>query len=214
MQFISDEILEYSIGKSTNPSKLADELEKFTRENVEMSQMLIGKLEASFLSFLIRSLGVKKVLEFGTFTGYSALCMAEALPEDGMVHTIDVDETNVSIAKSFWEKSFSHKKIHSHIGTGLEVVETLASYRFDLVFIDADKVNYLNYLKKSLEILSDNGVVILDNVLWSGKVLTENNEESTKAIKEVNDYISTRDDLEATLLPVRDGMFLVRKLTA
>lgn len=211
MNFISDDLLNYSISKSNTPSKIADELEAFTRENVDMSQMLIGKLEASFLAFLIKSLGVKKVLEIGTFTGYSALCMAEALPEDGTVHTIDVNEETNSIAKSFWEKSSHGHKIHSHIGAALEVLETLASYRFDLVFIDADKQNYLNYLEKCLPLLSDRGVIVIDNVLWSGKVLKDNQDESTEAIKKLNDHISMKDNLQGTLLPVRDGMFLVRR---
>lgn len=211
MHFISDEILHYSISKSTTPSALAAELEEFTRQNVEMSQMLIGKLEASFLRFLVKSLGVTTVLEIGTFTGYSALCMAEALPDNGEIHTIDVNDQTVSIAKSFWEKSPDNKKIHSYLGTGLEVIDSFKDKKFDLVFIDADKENYLNYLKKCLQLLSHRGVIVLDNVLWSGKVLTDNSDKSTVAIREVNDFIAKESNLEATLLPVRDGMFLVRK---
>ena len=212
MKFIDPALEEYSISKSTLPSALADELEQYTKENVAIPQMLVGKLEASFLGFLVRSLGVKNVLEFGTYTGYSALNFAENLPSDGKVITLDINPETTKLAQNFWDKSPDGNKIQSILGSGIESLKHLRENKFDLVFIDADKTNYMSYLKKSLKLLSEKGVVVLDNMLWSGNILKDNQDESTEALKEVNSFIKNSPDLYGTLLPIRDGMFLVMKI--
>ena len=209
---VSDsKIHEYCIQKSNRPSKICKELENYTKNNVPYSQMLIGELEASLLSFLLRSIKAKSVLEFGTFTGYSALCMAEHLPDDGLVITLDINPETVEIAKDYWKNSAHGHKIQSILGPALETVKTLER-SFDFIFIDADKVNYLDYLKASLKVLSPKGIIAIDNVLWSGKVLDQKGQDrDTLAIQKINDFISENSDLYGTLLPIRDGIFLVQK---
>lgn len=211
MNFISKELENYAIEHSTQPGAIANELEAYTKAEVEMPQMLVGKLEASFLSFLIKSLAVKNILEFGTFTGYSSLCMALALPEDGVVHTLDINPDTTKIAETYWKRAGVASKIISHIAPANETLQKFKHVRFDLVFIDADKENYLNYFKQSLELLAPQGIIVIDNVLWGGKILEKSNEVSTQAIQQLNEYIKDLDSVHATLLPVRDGMFLVKK---
>ena len=215
MNFLDDKILEYSIDKSSRPSGVCDSLEKYTVENHPLHRMLCGRLEASLLRFLISLSGARKVLELGTFTGYSALAMAEALPDDGVVTTIDKNKKISEISNKFWDKSTHGNKIHQLFGDGLEVLDTL-DQQFDLVFIDADKRNYQAYFDKCLSLLSCNGFVVVDNVLWSGRVVPgydDNAEEdkSTQYLKDFNDYISERKDLVKTLLPIRDGIYLIKK---
>ncbi len=216
MQFIDKKIEEYCISKSRRPGSVCDELELYTRENVHGAQMLIGKMEASFLGFLIRSINAKRVLELGTFTGYSALAMAEQLPQNGEVITLDINEKTVELAKTYWAKSEHGKKIKSIIGPGLESLDKLTG-EFDLVFIDADKRNYPMYLEKTLKMLSPNGIIVIDNVLWGGQVVevptdSEDEHRNTKYIRELNDHLTNRFDLYVTLLPIRDGIFLIKKI--
>lgn len=208
----NEKILDYCISKSNTPNDPASELESYTREKIAMSQMLVGKMEASFLGFLIRAINAKRVLEIGTFTGYSALSMAENLPEDGELITLDINEETTELAKSFWEKSPHGKKITGKLGPATEIIPGLPG-PFDFVFIDADKENYLNYLNICLKKLTPTGMIVIDNVLWSGTVLDENNKEShTEGIRAVNNFIAENDDLYGTMLPVRDGMFLIKKV--
>lgn len=211
MKFTDEKIENYSLQMSNKPSENCDLIESYTRENVDMHQMLIGKLEASIFGLLIRLVNAKNVLEIGTFTGYSALAMAEQLPNDGKVITLDINEINGKLAKSFWDKSPHGSKITQILGPALDSIDNL-NEKFDLVFIDADKENYLNYLNKTLPMLSENGIIVLDNVLWGGRVIDENdNNSSTLGIREVNEYVANSDDLYATLLPIRDGIFVIKK---
>lgn len=217
MQMVDKKIEEYCIAKSNLPSSDCDKIEEYTRAHIHGAQMLIGKMEASFIGFLLRSIEAKRVLELGTFTGYSALTMAENLPADGEVITIDINETNVSLAKDFWQQSGHGHKIKSVLGSGLDIIPTLKA-PFDFVFIDADKRNYIDYLKLTVPLLSPRGIIVIDNVLWSGKVLpdtildtSEHRDRNTEFIRLVNDYIATEPTLYGTLLPIRDGMFLVKK---
>jgi caffeoyl-CoA O-methyltransferase len=211
MNFISSDLNEYCISKSTTPSPVCQELERFTRADVPHSMMLTGPLEASLLGFLIGLTRAKRVLEFGTYTGYSALSMAERLPPDGEVVTLDIDPKTNQIAQSFWQKSPHGKKIRPMLGPALESLKKISG-TFDLVFIDADKTSYLTYLKDSLERLSPHGLVALDNCLWDGRVLDAGTRDpETRAIQMVNDYIKQNPALEGCLLPVRDGVFLVRR---
>jgi len=207
----NEKILDYCIEKSNTPSEISGELESFTRDKVPMSQMLVGKMEASFLGFLLRAINAKRVLEIGTFTGYSALSMAENLPAGGELITLDINQETTDMAQSFWNKSAHGKKIKALIGSALEIIPTLDG-DFDFVFIDADKENYLNYLNISLKKLTPGGMVAIDNVLWSGTVLDKPKDIYTKAIQEINNFIAKDNSLYGTLLPVRDGIFLVKKV--
>lgn len=217
MQMIDKKIEEYCISKSTLPSTDCDRIEEYTRANVHGAQMLIGKMEASFIGFLLRSIEARRVLELGTYTGYSALAMAENLPLDGEIITVDINETTVKLAREFWSQSKHGHKITSRLGSGLDIIPTLTA-PFDLVFIDADKRNYIDYLKLAVPMLSAKGMIVIDNVLWDGKVLPdatldvgEHRDRNTEFIRKVNDYIATEPTLYGTLLPIRDGMFLVKK---
>lgn len=217
MQITDKKIEEYCISKSDLPSKDCLSIEEYTRANVHGAGMLIGKMEASFIGFLLRSIKAKRVLELGTFTGYSALAMAENLPENGEVITVDINKETVSLALDFWAKAAHGYKIKSMMGSGLDIIPTLTG-KFDFVFIDADKRNYIDYLKLTVPMLSENGMIVIDNVLWSGKVLPDfqidessHNDRNTEFIRAVNDYIAESKDLYGTLMPIRDGMFLVQK---
>lgn len=217
MQIVDKKIEEYCIAKSDLPSTDCDRIEEYTRANVHGAQMLIGKMEASFIGFLLRSIEAKRVLELGTFTGYSALAMAEQMPSDGEVFTVDINESTVALAKDFWSKSAHGYKIKSLLGNGLDIIPTLKA-PFDFVFIDADKRNYIDYLKLTVPMLSSKGMVVIDNVLWNGKVLpdaeldmSEHRDRNTEFIRLVNDYIKGESSLYGTLLPIRDGMFLIKK---
>ena len=207
----NEKILDYCIKKSNTPSKVADELEDYTRDNVDMSMMLVGKMEASVLGLLLRAINAKRVLEIGTFTGYSALSMAENLPDDGEIITLDINPETTKIAESFWKKSPHGKKINAKLGKAVEIIPELPG-QFDFVFIDADKENYLNYFNICLNKLTPGGMIAIDNVLWSGTVLDEPKDVYTKAIQEINNFIEKDDSLYGTLLPVRDGIFRVKKV--
>lgn len=209
MKFIDEQIEAYCLEKSERPSELCRELAETTRKQVPLSQMLIGEMEGSFLGFLLRALQAKRVLEFGTYTGYSALAMAEQLPADGEVITLDINPETTELGRESWEKSPHGRKITLLLGEAEQTLKQVEG-KFDLIFIDADKENYLNYLESSLSMLSERGVIVLDNCLWSGKVLErETPEASTRAIQQVNDFIAASGKLYGTLLPIRDGMFLV-----
>jgi caffeoyl-CoA O-methyltransferase len=217
MQITDKKIEDYCISKSNIPSKDCLAVEEYTRANVHGAGMLIGKMEASFIGFLLRSIKAKRVLELGTFTGYSALTMAENLPKDGEIITVDINKETVALAKDFWSKSEHGHKIQSILGSGLEIIPTLEG-KFDFVFIDADKRNYIDYLKLTVPMLSDNGMIVIDNVLWGGKVLpdaeldlSEHRDRNAEFIRAVNDFISNSANLYGTLMPIRDGMFLVQK---
>ena len=217
MELIDPEIEAYARQKSTLPGSAARELAEHTQQHEDMARMLCGEMVGSFLGLTVRMTGARRILEIGTFSGYSALCMAENLPEGGELHTIDVKHRDYTAR--FWQKSRHAGKIVTHTGTALDVIPTLEG-RFDLVFIDADKENYSPYLELSLERLSERGVIIVDNVLWSGRVLQPDGdlrgkeyESSTLAIKRFNDQVAARDDLYTTLLPVRDGLLLICKKT-
>ncbi|MBT5093963.1 MAG: methyltransferase [Halobacteriovoraceae bacterium] len=216
MKFIDESIENYAISKSNQPSQFVKELGNETRKKVPMAMMLIGEMEGSLLGFLIRALKVKRVLEVGTYTGYSALCMAENLPQDGEVITLDIDDELTNFSKKYWDQSPHGKKINKIVGPALETIPAIEG-EFDLVFIDADKQNYLNYLKSLLPRLNENGVIIVDNVLWSGKVLKKNSQlESddilTVHIQELNDFVAQSTELYGTMLPIRDGIFLITKI--
>ncbi len=208
--FVSEALDSYCIQQSNPVSPVLKELEAHTRANVAHSMMLTGPLEGALLAFFCRLIGAKRVLEFGTYTGYSALSMAEALPEDGEVITLDIDPTNTAIAQSYWKKSPHGKKIRLLLGPATETAAQLNGL-FDLVFIDADKEGYWNYLQVALKHLSPKGLVICDNTLFSGEVLSKTPPSANGvAIKEFNQKVAAAS-LDCVLIPVRDGLYLIRK---
>ena len=210
MDFYDPNIEEYCIANSHQPSPLCEELARYTRANVEMAGMLIGPMEASLLAFLIRATGARRVLEFGTFTGYSALAMAEALPPDGQLVTCDINLETTKIAQSFWDRSEHGKKIKALSGPAHESITKLTGL-FDFVFVDADKKGYKGYVDFSLAHLSKSGMIVLDNMLYGGDVLRADAGSSATALRDLSESIVRRDDLFVTLLPIRDGVLLLRK---
>lgn len=210
MNWLPTNIENYCVENSTRPSKVCDELYEYTVAQVPMAMMLIGPIQASFIGFLLRAINAKRVLEVGCFTGYSALAMAEQLPETGEVITLDINEETNRIAQSFWQKSEHGKKIHSLIGPARESFKVLKG-SFDFIFIDADKTNYPHYFEAALSMLSPHGLIALDNSLRDGDVLKEKPDEGTLAIRELTQRIHSRNDLQSTLVPIRDGLLLVRK---
>jgi len=175
MKFIDEKIEAYAISKSNCPSAIVKELGNETTANIPMAQMLVGEMEGSLLGFLIRALKARRVLEVGTYTGYSALCMAENLPAGGEVITLDIDDKLTKLSQKYWDQSSHGNKIHKIIGPALESIPKIEG-QFDLVFIDADKENYLNYLKILVPRLNPQGILVVDNVLWSGNVLFKESE--------------------------------------
>jgi caffeoyl-CoA O-methyltransferase len=185
-----------------------------TREKFEgRAGMLTGHLEGAFLHMLAAMTGARRVLEIGMFTGYSAMAMASALPADGTLVTLDVSEEHAEVARRHIEASPWRDRIEIRMGPALDTLATLDG-PFDLVFIDADKTNYRNYYESVLPKLSNRGVIAIDNVLWSGQVLDEaDTTDDTRAIKELNDFVVRDDRVECVLLPIRDGVTLVRLRT-
>jgi len=212
MKFIDSAIDAYAVKNSSSPSSVLNDLEHYTKGNITGANMLTGALEGSILKVLVAAIGAKKILEIGTYTGYSALTMAEAMPADGKIFTIDFQWKSTEIAKKFWDKSDHGKKIISHLGKALEILPTLSKEGpFDFVFIDADKSNYPTYLKWSFEHLAPNGIIAIDNVLWSGKVLDPKvDDEDTLAIIKAT-LLAQELPVFRTLLPVRDGLLLLTR---
>lgn len=202
---------DYCAAHSSTPSVLLRELEAYTIKNCALPQMLVGALEGSLLAMLVRLSGARRVLEIGMFTGYSALTMAEALPEDGELISCDINPETSAIAQSFFDRSPHGRKIAVRLGPALETLKTLvADEPFDMVFIDADKENYGVYYDATLALLRSGGLIVADNVLWSGRVL-EPKEKSDHALLEFSRKVHVDPRVEKTMLSVRDGVLLIRK---
>ena len=205
-------VVDYILSHSQKPSQRCEEIETYTKANFSSANMLSGPMVGSFLGFLVRLTSAKRILEIGTFTGYSALAMAEQMPDTGQVFTLEKDEKHAQVAQSFWKNSPHGKKIHLLFGDALEQLEKLED-SFELIFIDADKANYLSYLKACLNKLSaPPSCILVDNALWSGRVAdVENKESSTQSIRALNEYVAKNPHLHGCLLPLRDGLFLIQK---
>lgn len=202
----------HCLSRSTLPSPLAKELEQHTRASIPGSNMLIGEMEASLIMVLLNSIRAMRVLELGTFTGYSALVMAEALPADGKITTIDVNPGTTELAKSFWKRSPHGHKIEAILTPGIEYLPTL-NENFDFIFVDADKVNYPFYVTWAREHLNPGGMMVIDNSLWSGRVIQPDPDAHTKGILEATAIAHGWQECVTSLLPVRDGMMLIQKRT-
>jgi caffeoyl-CoA O-methyltransferase len=211
MSFVPADIENYCIAHSTQGSPLAKELMEYTQASVHGSHMLIGEMEGSVLKVLIKLGGIRRILELGTYTGYSALSMAEALPANGELITVDINPETSKIARSFWDRSPHGHKITQILKPGPEALASLDG-EFDLVFIDADKNNYPHYLEWSLRHLSARGIIITDNTLWYGKVLAPAiDDKQTASILKHNQLAAGLEGFTKSLLPIRDGMFLIQK---
>ncbi len=210
MSFIVDPAVEAYAEEHTTPDgELFERLAAETREKTTAPQMMVGRLEGRFLGMLVSSLRARRVLELGTFTGYSSISMALALPSGGQIVTCDVNEETTAIARRYAEEAGVADRIDYRLGPGLETIASLDG-PFDLVFIDADKPNYVNYYEATVPLLADGGLIVVDNTLWSGRVVDEeDDEETTRAIRELNDHVSADSRVENVLLTVRDGMNLV-----
>ena len=203
---------DYCVAHTTRPDPLLDELAAYTRAHCQLPQMLTGAVEGTFLRMLVQLSGARRVLEIGTYTGYSALSMAAGLPADGTIISCDIDPETSRIAQSFWARSPDGGKIKQVLGPALETIQALpADMRFDFVFLDADKENYLNYYEAVLPRLKPGGLLAADNTLWSGKVL-EPKEKSDHALVAFNTHVCSDSRVEQVLLSVRDGVLLIRKL--
>ena len=208
---VPEEIEAYAAAHTTAVSPLLDELGAATRERFgERAGMLSGQVPGALLQMLIFASGAKRVLEIGMFTGYSAQMMAAALPDDGRVTTCDVDSKAIATAKEFFARSPVGSKIDVREGPALETMKSLAP-GFDLIFIDADKGNYLNYYEAALPLLAPRGLIVVDNVLWSGRVLKPENPDD-HAIVAFNEHVANDARVAQVMLTVRDGMTLIRKV--
>ena len=211
MQFVSEDIVQYCKDYSGQDSNLLKELSKTTWANEEIPQMLCGSLVGGLLQFLIKISGAERVLEIGMFTGYSTLKMAEALTDDGEIHSCELMQKHIETAKRWFQQSRVNHKIHVHHGEAVKTLEEFKKRSFDLMFVDADKVNYPKYHRKGMTLLKKGGLAVFDNMLWSGTVLNPDDRES-KALRETAELIKNNPRLEQLLLPIRDGVMIYRKL--
>jgi len=202
---------DYCAAHTTSPDPLLDELAAYTRAHCQDPQMLTGPVEGTLLRMLVQLSGARRVLEIGTYTGYSALSMAAGLPDDGELITCDINPETTKIAQSFWARSPHGGKIRQKPGAALDSLRALPSDQaFDFVFLDADKENYANYYEAILPRLQSGGLVVADNTLWSGRVL-DPKEKSDHAIVAFNAKVRSDPRIEHVLLSVRDGVMLIRK---
>ena len=213
MEFLPTELENYLKVHTTPESDLLKRLEKETFQKTTQPQMLSGGYQGRFLSLISKIIRPKTILEIGTFTGYATLCLAEGLQKDGKIITIDRNEELMYLPEKYFAKSEFSGQIEIRIGNALDVLEEL-NERFDLVFIDADKSNYIHYFEKVLEKMNPGGVILADNVLWYGKVLEEAqaNDKDTAVLKEFNELVSKDKRVESIILPIRDGISLIRKI--
>ena len=211
MDLIDPLVQEYAEKFSSAEDALLKEINDFTVKNHPDHHMLSGHLQGKFLEMASLMVAPRRVLEIGTFTGYSALCLAKGLADDGILHTIELRENDAATAKSFFDRSVYKEKIILHTGDAKEIVSKLEEV-FDLVFIDADKPGYIEYFNLVFPKLRKNGFIFADNIFFHGQALeAEPKGKNAKAIKEFNQYIRNRTDIEKMVLTLRDGLYLIRK---
>jgi len=214
MHFIPEELDNYVVNHSENEPELLQQLSRETYQKILQPRMLSGHYQGRILSMIAKLVGPKNILEIGTYTGYSALCLAESLDIKGSLHTIDINEELVDFQRKYFNKSAFGNQIHQYLGNALEIIPNL-DIKFDLAFIDADKENYSNYFNLIIEKLNPGGIILSDNVLWSGKVLEntfKKEDTSTPALIEYNRLLKNDDRVETIIMPIRDGLTISRKL--
>ena len=207
MYFISEKLDDYVVKHSEEEPALLKALTRETYQKILQPRMLSGHYQGRVLSVLSKIIRPKTILELGTFTGYSALCLAEGLDKNGVLHTIDINEELVDFQKKYFDKSDYGTQIIQHLGPALDIIPTLET-TFDLVFMDADKPNYIKYFHQIIDKLNPSGIILSDNVLWSGKVIEtlDPSDVSTKIVLEYNALLKEDPRLETVLLPIRDGL--------
>ena len=212
MEFIDEKLDDYVCQHTSEESEFLYDLNRKTHLKILQPRMLSGHFQGRFLSMISQMIRPKNVLEIGTYTGYSAFCLLEGVQEEGKITTIDCNLELEDFVRSYIEKSNCQSKIKYILGDGMDVIPLLNDI-YDLVFIDADKDNYLNYYELVFDKVSSGGYILADNVLWSGKVIDEKsfNDKDTKAIMEFNRYVQQDIRVENILLPIRDGLMLIRK---
>jgi caffeoyl-CoA O-methyltransferase len=211
LDLINPLVQQYADNYSSPEDELLKEVNEFTINHHPENIMLSGHLQGKVLEMISCMIRPRRILEIGTFTGYSALCLAKGLAEDGLLHTIELRETDSKTARSFFDKSSFAQQIISHTGNALEIIPQIEEI-WDLVFIDADKPAYIEYFNLVFSRLRKNGFILADNIFFHGQVLQENVKgKSAKGIRAFNEYIKERKDIDKTILTIRDGLYLIRK---
>ncbi|GAA0739920.1 O-methyltransferase [Gaetbulibacter jejuensis] len=213
MHFLPQQLDDYVVAHSENEPDLLQQLTRETYQKILQPRMLSGHYQGRVLSMISKLVNPKNILEIGTYTGYSALCLAEGIQSNGELDTIDINEELVDFQRKYFDKSEYGNQIHQHLGNALEIIPKL-NKTFDLVFIDADKPNYVNYFHTIIDKLNVGGIILSDNVLWSGKVIEalKPDDASTKTLLEYNALLKNDPRVETVLLPIRDGLTISRKL--
>lgn len=211
MHFISEELEDYAAFHSENEPELLAALNKETHQKILQPRMLSGHFQGRVLSMIAKLVNPQHILEIGTYTGYATLCLAEGLRKDGTLDTMDVNEELYDFQRKYFDLSQWKDQITQHLGQALDIIPTL-NKKFDLVFIDADKENYINYFNMIVPLMNKGGIILSDNVLWSGKVLetVKANDKSTKILLDYNKLLKEDPRVETVLLPIRDGLTVSR----
>lgn len=211
MDFISEKINNYVVEHTEKEPELLQQLNKETWQKAMIPRMLSGHFQGRVLAMISKLVNPTSVLEIGTYTGYSALCLAEGLQKNGVLHTIDHNEELFDFQKKYFDKSKYKNNIKQYLGKALDIIPNINN-KFDLVFIDADKTNYSNYFNLIIDKMNQGGVILSDNVLWSGKVTetVSSNDKDTKALIDYNELLKNDNRIENILLPIRDGLFISR----
>ena len=210
MDFISDKLADYLNKNSEKEPEILSRLSNETHQKILQPRMLSGHIQGRFLSFISKIKSPDKILEIGTYTGYSTICLAEGLSKNGKIDTIDKNEELIKIQNKYFEESGYRNKIIQHNGHALDILKNL-NEKYDIIFIDADKENYINYFNQVSNKLSKNGIIISDNVLWSGKVLdSKQKDEETSTLVKFNKIINQDKRFKSIILPIRDGISISR----
>ena len=212
MEFINKNIEDYISNHSKKESDLLSKLNRETWATVLMPRMLSGHIQGQVLSLFSNIIQPTNIIEIGTYTGYSALCLVEGIKENGELHTIDVNEEHTLVAEKYFKQSKFSKNIKQHIGKALDIIPKI-NKRFQLAFIDADKENYSKYFDLLIEKIDINGIIIADNVLWSGKVTKKPKDNETKELDLYNKKVNADSRVENVLLSIRDGLMICRKIS-
>ncbi|MGB1308445.1 MAG: O-methyltransferase [Oceanihabitans sp.] len=212
MHFLPEKLDDYVVAHSQEEPELLQQLTRETYQKILQPIMLSGPYQGRVLSMISKLVRPKTVLELGTFTGYATLCLAEGLQENGEIHTIDINEELVDFQRKYFDKSGFGKQIQQHLGSAITIIPEIDK-TFDLVFIDADKPNYVNYFHLIIDKLNPGGIILSDNVLWHGKVIEPLQEKdiATKTVLEFNTLLKEDSRIETVLLPIRDGLTISRK---
>lgn len=210
MRFLPEEIENYAALHSLKEDEVLQQLNRETHLNILMPQMISGHIQGNFLRMMSFMIKPKNILEIGSFTGYSAICLAQGLQENGKLYTIDINEELEDMCRTYFDKAGLKNKIDYRIGNALDIIPGI-NETFDLVFIDADKINYSNYYDLVFSKVNKGGFILADNVLWSGKVTQEKKNKDTQALHDYNTKITNDERVENYLVPIRDGIMVARK---